>query len=126
MILRYRAVCLLALACLAIAPGAARASNVIAQRNCPIPATNADPDRVELATAGTGSYELIVDESPGEASHAVVGNFVLNKGDGSMPVTLQTAGLAPASIDFTLEPGHTYTIDWQAAFDFGIHPCVSA
>jgi hypothetical protein len=72
---------------------------------------------------------VTADESPGEASHAVALAVVVTSTDGGMSHTQETggaaAGLSPVAVHLTLTPGHHYTVNWVATFDFGIHPCAS-
>jgi len=47
--------------------------------------------------------------------------------DGSGPILRQSAavGMSPVSVTLDLAPGHHYTLDWLATFDYGVHPCAS-
>src|ERR1041385_3329398 len=85
--------------------GAAHATTTqVAQRLCPIPVVGGDADRVTLFSVDNepGSYQVVIDESVGEASHAVVGRVVITSIDGaatSDTLGSVNAGLSPVAID---------------------------
>jgi hypothetical protein len=96
-------------------------------RTCPLPVVGGDPDSVQLSgptVAGGRTWTVTADESPGEASHVVALAAIVSSDDGGTQA-VTGAGFSPVAIDMDLAPGHHYTIQWVAAFDFGVHPCTS-
>jgi septal ring-binding cell division protein DamX len=106
--------------CLAFAPVAQAAGTQT--RTCPLPG-GGDPDVVSLSGGGQ-NWTVTADESPGEASHAVAVAVVVTS-NGQQTGATAAGGMSPASAHLTLAPGHHYTVNWVATFDFGIHPCAS-
>jgi hypothetical protein len=123
--------------CLALFGLVGRAVSTTQTRVCPIPVVGGDPDSVQLngptTTPVAGqpvTYTVTADESPGEGSHVVTLRVAVSSSDGGQATTDAPNGVAsrfsPTTITLTLDPGHHYTVDWTATFDFGIHPCSSA
>jgi hypothetical protein len=111
---------------LACAPVAAHAAES-QSRTCPLPVVGGDPDVVRLdgpATTASHTWTVTADESPGEASHVVALTIIVTSNAGTHEVTAGT-GFSPVHLAVDLAPGRHYTIQWVAAFDFGIHPCTS-
>jgi hypothetical protein len=117
---------------------AARATTTTTQqqRVCPFPVVGGDPDTVTLSAPIATSdptvvhFDAVVNESPGEPSHVVTGHIAVSTEDGNQVLPpaagAANAGPSPITIGIDLATGHTYTLDWQADFDFGVHPCASA
>jgi len=114
--------------CLALAPAAGAATTTTQTRVCPIPIIGGDPDTVTVTPPTTGTvWTVTADESPGEPSHLVTITVLISASDGSGPLlrTQTGLGMSPTSIGIDLAPGHHYTVQWLATFDFGVHPCTS-
>jgi len=112
---------------LALAPAAGAATATTQTRVCPIPIVGGDPDVVTLSGPVGNTWTVTADESPGEPSHLVTITVLISTSDGSGPLLRTQTGLAmsPTSIGIDLAPGHHYTVQWLATFDFGVHPCTS-
>ena len=111
---------------LVLAP-AAGAGTATQSRVCPIPVVGGDPDVVSLSGPVGTTWAVTADESPGEPSHVVSITVQITTSDGSGPLlrTNTAAGMSPVAVNFDLAPGHHYTVQWLATFDFGVHPCTS-
>jgi hypothetical protein len=96
-------------------------------RTCPLPVVGGDPDVVALNGPVGTTWTVTADESPGEASHLVSITVKISASDSSGPLlrTVTGAGMSPVSGAFDLAPGHHYTVQWLATFDFGPHLCTS-
>jgi hypothetical protein len=96
-------------------------------RTCPLAVVGGDPDSVQLSgptTTGGRTWTITADESPGEASHVVAVATIVSSDNGTSQV-VTGAGFSPVAVNLDLAPGHHYTIQWVATFDFGVHPCTS-
>jgi hypothetical protein len=94
-------------------------------RTCPLPIVGGDPDSVSLSGPVGQTWTITADESPGEASHGVALAAIVSSDGGGGTQVITGAGLSPVALNVDLAPGHHYTIQWLAAFDFGVHPCTS-
>ena len=111
--------------CLALAP-AAGAVTATQTRVCPLPIIGGDPDTVTLTPPTTGTtWTVTADESPGEPSHLVTITVIIQTPGGPLLRTQTGLGFSPTSTSFDLAPGHHYTVQWLATFDFGPHLCTS-
>ena len=112
--------------CLALAPIAGAATQT-QTRTCPLPVVGGDPDTVTLAGPVGTTWTVTADESPGEPSHIVSITVQVSASDGSGPaLRVQTGlGMSPVALHVNLAPGHHYTMQWLATFDYGVHPCTS-
>jgi hypothetical protein len=110
--------------CLAFAPTAGAATQT-QTRTCPLPVVGGDPDVVTLTGPVGTTWTVTADESPGEPSHLVSITVMISASDGSGPLLRTNTGLgmSPVSVSFDLAPGHHYTVQWLATFDFGPHVC---
>jgi hypothetical protein len=112
--------------CFAFAPVAQAAGTQT--RTCPLPVVGGDPDVVALSgpTGTPATWTVTADESPGEASHLVSLTLVATPDGGIGQSQVVTgAGFSPVALNLSLAPGHHYTVQWVATFDFGVHPCSS-
>jgi hypothetical protein len=105
-----------------VGAGAATQSRV-----CPLPVIGGDPDTVTLSGPVGTTWTVTADESPGEPSHLVSITVLISASDGTGPLlrTNTALGMSPVSQSFDLAPGHHYTVQWLATFDFGPHLCTS-
>jgi hypothetical protein len=90
---------------------------------CPLPVVGGDPDTVTLSGPVGMTWTMTASESPGEPSHIVSISVLIQTAGGPLVREESGIGMSPVSVSFNLAPGHHYTIQWLATFDFGPHVC---
>jgi hypothetical protein len=124
-------------ALLALPSSPARAANSPTFRDCSV-LIGLDPDFVQLYGVALNNGALTV--RPNQATVQIEASESSDPGDSAghvtLDVTARAAGVTPASVSghgtglvtLTLhlpapQPGRTYTINWSATFDNGVHAC---
>ena len=83
-----------------------------------------DPDTVTLSAPAGGPVVVTASETASEGA-VVASLHVIVTSNGGSPVLTEASsvGTHSTSVTFHVASGHTYTLDWVATFDYGIHPC---
>ena len=83
-----------------------------------------DPDTVTLSGPTGGVVTVTASETAAEGANVDTLHVIVTSSAGSPLLTeASSVGTHSTSVTFHLAPGHTYTLDWVATFDYGIHPC---